>query len=163
MDADKIKELKRLKKEIINDDDELNTTNLYEVNTDKVLANVLEHQKANVMDPGNLNRNRSKTIRSPFLHNLPAVEGQSSIKPVSRIKLMPIGKAQQQKSKNAGAAAELHEKMRAAYSKSANGSPVNLNTPPTKRINVKNSPVFGGRGRGRKTRRRRPSKASRKI
>ena len=93
MAGKEVKGLKRFKKEIANDDDDeydLNTTNLYEVNTDKVLANVLEHQKANVMDPGNLNRNRSKTIRSPFLHNLPAVEGQSSIKPVSRIKLMPI-------------------------------------------------------------------------
>lgn len=161
MAGEEVKGLKRFKKEIVNDDDEydLNTTNLYKVNTNKLVANVLEHQNANVYNPGKLNRNRSKTIRSPFLHNLPAMEGQSSIKPAPRIKLMPIGKAQQQKSNNAAAAAERHKRMRNDYLQSVNRSPVNLNN--TRATKKRNTKKVGGH----KTRRirRRPSKASRKI
>jgi hypothetical protein len=128
---------------------------LYEVNTDEVLRNVLKNQNANVLNPGKLNRNRSKKIRSPFLHNLPAVKGKNSIKPVPRMTLMKLGIASQEKRNEAAAAAETLKKMREAYLKSANESPENLSTPLIKNITKKG---------GRKTRRvRRPSKASRKI
>jgi hypothetical protein len=137
--ANNAKGLKRFKKEIVNDDDyELNTTNLYEVNTDKLLANVLEHQNANVYDPSIPNRNRSKKIRSAWLHNLPAVEGQSPIEKAPSPKIMMNFGAALQKERDAAAAA-------AAIRKNA-----------MKRPNNK-----GGR-RTRRTRRRR-SKASRKI
>ena len=160
MDADKIKELKRFKKEIINDDEyDLNTTNLYEVNTDKLLANVLEHQNANVLDPSIPNRNRSKKIRSAWLHNLPAVEGQSPIEkaPSPKIK-MNFGAALQKERDAAEAAAAIRRNAMKRPNQSPNGSPVN--TAPTKKRNTKNSPFAGGR---RTRRRRRPSKASRKI
>jgi hypothetical protein len=134
--ANKVKGLKRSKKEIVNDDDyELNTTNLYEVNTDKLLANVLQHQNANVLDPSIPNRNRSKKIRSAWLHNLPAVEGQSPIEKAPSPKIMMNFGAALQKERAAAAA-------QAAMRRNA-----------MKRPNNKG---------GRRTRRRR-SKASRKI
>lgn len=156
MDADKIKELKRLKKEIINDDEyDLNTRNLYEVNTDKLLANVLEHQNANVLDPSIDTRNRSKKIRSAWLHNLPAVEGQSPIEKAPSPKIKMNFGAALQKERDAAAVAAA---MRRNAMKPPNEPPAKLNN-----TRVRNkSPLAGGR-RTRRTRRRRPSKASRKI
>jgi len=138
--ANKAKGLKRSKKEIINDGDyDLNSTNLYEVNTDKLLANVLQHQNANVLDPSIPNRNRSKKIRSAWLHNLPAVEGQSQIEKAPSPKIMMSFGAALQKERAAAAAQAA------------------IRTNAMKRPNNK-----GGR-RTRRLRRKRPSKASRKI
>jgi hypothetical protein len=167
-----VKDLQRSKKEIVNDDDdELNTTNLYEVNTDKLVANVLEHQNTNVLDPSIPNRNRSKKIRSAWLHNLPAVEGQSPIEkaPSPKIK-MKFGNALKRERDAAAAAAAMRRNAMKPPNQSPNGPPVN--TRATKKGNTKNSSSAGGRrtrrrrftaGPGLTVRRRRPSKASRKI